>query len=177
MPQPAGFAPFLVRTILTHAVTYTIAGLLASNLLDYAELWQTEAFANYRPLTSPWIALGPSVQVVRGAVFAAVLWPFRDSLLDAPGGARRLWALLVGVGILSTYAAAPGSVEGLVYTRTPLLTHLRGLPEVVAQSGAFAAALVGWYRRPHRAWGVAFGVSFVLVLAVSVLGVIFGGRG
>lgn len=174
MPLPT-FPSFLVRSILTHTVTYTVAGLIASNLFDYASLWQTEAFANYRPLSSPWIALGPSLQVVRGALIAAVLWPFRETILEAPRGALRLWALLVGIGILSTYAAATGSIEGLLYTRTPLLTHLRGLPEVVAQSGAFAAALVAWHQHPHRAWGIAFGIAFVLVLAVSVLGVVFGG--
>ncbi len=175
MPSHAGFVPFLVRVVLTHTVTYTLAGLLASNLLDYEGLWQTAAFSNYRPLNSPWVALGPGLQVVRGGVLAAVLWPFRQVLLDTPGGARRLWALLVGVGIVSTYAAATGSVEGLIYTRTPLSTHLRGLPEVIGQSGAFAATLVAWYRRPHRAWGITFGIGFALVLAVSVLGVLFGG--
>jgi len=46
---------------------------------------------------------------------------------------------------------------------------------VIGQSGAFAAALVGWYRRPHRAWGITLGIGFALVLAVSVLGVLFGG--
>lgn len=175
MPAPNGFPTFFVRVTAVHAVTYTIAGLIASNLFDYEGLWQTEAFANHRPFDSPWIALGPSLQVLRGVVFATVLWPFREVLLDRPGGARRLWALLVGVGILSTYAASMGSIEGLLYTRTPLLTHLRGLPEVVAQAGAFSWALVAWYRHPHRAWGVVFGVLFALVLTTGVLGLLFGG--
>ncbi len=80
----------------------------------------------------------------------------------------------MGVGILSTYAAATGSVEGLLYTRLPLAYHLFGLPEVVGQAGAFSAVLVGWHRRPHRAWGIVLGILFVLATLASVAGVLVG---
>lgn len=170
----SGFGRFLLRTTAAHMVTYMVAGLIASTVLDYQSLWATEWFRNYRPLDSPWVAVGPALQVVRGALFAVVLYPFRGVFLDAANGWLRLWALLVGVGILSTYAAAIGSVEGLIYTRVPLSVHLRGLPEVVAQAGVFSAMLSGWYRHPHRAWGVVLGGMSGLVVLASTLGLLFG---
>lgn len=174
MADPDGFGRFLVRVTAAHVATYTIAGLLASTLLDYRSLWASEWFASFRPYDSPWIAAGPALQVVRGLILAAVLYPIRGAFLDARGGWARLWAVLVGVGILSTYAAATGSVEGLIYTRVPLSVHLHGLPEVVAQAGAFAAVLVGWYRHPHRAWGIVLGGLAGLAVLASAAGVLLG---
>lgn len=174
MADTNGFGRFLLRVVLVHTVTYTVAGLLASTLLDYGSLWASEFFSNFRPYDSPWIAAGPALQVVRGLVFAAVLYPFRGVVLDKADGWLRLWALLVGLGILSTYAASMGSIEGVIYTRVPLAVHLHGLPEVITQSGAFAAVLAGWYRHPHRAWGITLGVLTALTMLMSVLGVLLG---
>lgn len=75
---------------------------------------------------------------------------------------------------VSTYGAAMGSVEGFIYTRIPLEYHLFGLPEVVGHAGAFSAVLVGWYRRPYRAWGIALGVLFALTVLASLAGVLLG---
>ncbi len=171
-PHPAG--RFALRVVVAHTVTYTIAGLLASTLLDYRSWWASEYLSNYRPFDSPWIAAGPALQIVRGLIFAAVLYPFRAVFLDAECCWLRLWALLAGVGVFSTYAAAPGSFEGFVYTRLPMAYHLFGLPEMIGQSAAFSLVLVGWYRRPHRAWSVVLGGLMVLVILISVAGVVLG---
>lgn len=169
-----GLGRFTLRVVLTHMVTYTIAGLLASTLFDYRSWWESEHMALYRPFDSPLVAAGPALQVFRGIVFAAVLYPFRRVFLVEPSGWRHLWALLVGLGIVSTYAAAIGSIEGLIYTRLPPVYHLFGLPEVVLQAGAFSASLVGWYARPHRAWGIVFGLLAGLAVLASTAGVLLG---
>src|SRR5688572_27286365 len=148
----APFATFAVRVIVAHTVTYTIAGLVASTLLDYRTRWASEFMSQYRPFDSAWIAAGPALQVLRGIVFAAVLFPFRHVFLETRRGWVPLAALLIGLGIVSTYAAAPGSIEGLIYTRLPLAHHAFGLPEVLAQATAFSGLLVAWHRHPHRAW-------------------------
>lgn len=171
-----GFPRFLLRVTLAHMATYVLAGLCAMTFLDYAALWQTPEFAHYRPLDSPWIAAGPALQVVRGLIFALALWPFHAVFLDQPRGALSLWGLLVGLGILSIYGAGPGSVEGLIYTTIPLRSHLWGLPEVLVQSGAFAFGLVGWYRRPHRAWGVVFGLVTAFAGLASLAGMLLDPR-
>jgi len=161
---------FAWRVTACHVVTYMIAGLLASTMLDYAAWWETKPLAHMRPLDSPWVAAGPALQLLRGLVLAAVLFPFRSRILEQRGGWLTLWGLLVGIGIVSTYGPAPGSIEGMIYTTFPLTTHIFGLPEVCAQSLAFSVCLVGWYRRPHRAWGWVLGTLTALALLVSIGG-------
>jgi hypothetical protein len=172
-----GFVRFFARVAATHMVTYFVAGVLAFFLLDYATTFQSEHFACWmRPTTSKWVAIGPGLQWIRGLVFAAALYPFRHVFLEGARGWLKLWGLLVGLGILSTYGPAPGSVEGLIYTTIPPLGQLRGLSEVVGQSLAFSVLLVAWYRRPGRAWGVVLYSLTVLVILMSVAGVLAAQR-
>jgi hypothetical protein len=165
---------FAFRAILCHVATYVVAGLAASQLLDYAGFWSTPEMAHMRPLDSPWVAAGPALQIVRGGVLGVVLYPFRTIFLQRRGGWLQLWALLAGVGILSAYGPTPGSLEGIVYTRMPLASHLRGLPEVFLQSLAFSGCLVAWYRRPSRVWPILLGSLSGFALLASLAGVLLG---
>ena len=61
-----------------------------------------------------------------------------------------LWALFLGIGILGTPAAAPSSMEGLLYSRLPLSFHLLGLPEVTLQTLGFSVLLFVWVRKRLR---------------------------
>jgi hypothetical protein len=169
-PNPP-FLRFATRVVACHVVTYLVCGLVFSNLLDYASRWQDPLFAFMRPLDSPWVALGPALQVVRGLVLAIALYPFRGVFLREDKGAVWLAMLLIGIGVLSTYGPAPGSLEGLVYTRLPLAMHLFGLPEVLIQAAAFCVVLVAWNRRPHRAWAIVFGILTALTVLMSLAGV------
>jgi hypothetical protein len=166
-----GFGRFFLRVSACHMVTYFVAGLLAFSLLDYQQAFLSEHFVFWmRPTSSPWVALGPGLQWIRGLIFALALYPFRHVFIERPRGWLSLWGLLLGIGILSTYGPAPGSVEGLLYTTIPPLDQLRGLSEVVGQSLAFSVLLVAWYRRPHRAWGRVLYALSVLVTLMSVAG-------
>ena len=160
---------FAWRATACHVVTYMLAGLLASTLLDYASWWDTEPLSGMRSLDSPWVAAGPALQVLRGLVLALVLFPFRRRILEQRGWLA-LWGLLVGLGIVSTYGPAPGSIEGAIYTTMPLPFHVFGAPEVYGQSLAFSACLVGWYQRPHAAWSWVFGALTLLTLIISLGG-------
>jgi hypothetical protein len=157
--------------------TYFVAGLLAVTFMDYTALWETTSFAHYRRMDSPWVAAGPGLQFTRGLILALVLWPFRRVILDEPRGGIALFGLLVGLGVLSTYGAAPASVEGVIYTSLPWSAHLRGLPEVVGQAAVFSALIVGWHRHPHRAWGVVLGGIAALAVLASIAGVLLGPQG
>lgn len=168
--SPRAWLRFAWCITTCHMVTYMLAGLLASSLLDYAAWWDTEPMGGMRPLDSPWVAAGPALQASRGLVLALVLFPFRRRILEERGGWLALWGLLVGLGILSTYGPAPGSIEGAIYTTLPLPYHVFGAPEVYAQSLAFSACVVGWYRRPHAAWSWVFGILTIATLIVSVGG-------
>lgn len=163
------FKRFSFRVTTCHVVTYFVAGILSFTLFDYRTLF--EASPILRPLGSDWVAAGPSLQVIRGIIFALVLYPFRQVFLSEPGGWLRLWGLFLGLAIFSTAAPAPGSVEGLIYTKLPLANHFRGLPEVVLQTLALSVLVVLWHRRPHRAWNVVMGVLTTVVILMSLAGV------
>ena len=166
-----GFGQFWFRATTCHMVSYFVAGVLAYTLMDYKGLFQTAGLSQLmRPMDSPWIAAGPALQVFRGLVLAAVLYPFRRVLLDEPKGWLKLFALVVGLSVLSPSGPAPGSLEGLLYTKLTLMQHLRGLPEVLLQNLMFAWALVAWSRRPRRAWNMGMSVMTALVIGMSVLG-------
>lgn len=170
--EQSGWPRFAWRVVAAHTGTYLVAGLLGSTLLDYASWWETEWMSHYRPMDSSWVAAGPALQVIRGGILAVVLYPFRSVFLERKRGWLDLGILLVGVGILSTYSAGPSSVEGVIYTELPLKYHLFGIPEVFGQALAFSICLVGWYRRPHRAWGWLLGTLtvFTMLMAVAAAG-------
>jgi serine/threonine protein phosphatase 1 len=50
----------------------------------------------WMPLTSPWLAAGPALQVARGLVFALVLWPFRRVFLEGRAGCLKFWGRTTG---------------------------------------------------------------------------------
>jgi hypothetical protein len=166
------FGRFLGRVTSSHLVTYFVAGMLAYSLLDYGTLFQSEVFSCLmRPTSSKWVAAGPALQVLRGLIFALALYPFRSVFLGGRHGWLTLWGLLVGLAILSTAGAAPGSVEGMIYTKIPMRSHLLGLPEVLAQTLAFAVLLTAWHRYTHRAWAIVMGGLTFLGILMSVAGV------
>jgi len=162
---------FAWRVTACHTATYLVAGLLGSTFMDYEVRWTSEWMVNYRPYDSPWVAAGMGLQLFRGLVLAVVLFPFREVFLTQAWGWLKLWGLLAGVGIVSTYAAAWGSVEGMIYLRLPLEQHLFGAPEVFGQSLAFSACLVAWFRHPSRAWGWVLGTLTALAVLLSLAGV------
>jgi hypothetical protein len=167
------FGRFLARVTAVHMVTYFVAGLLAFTLLNYPGFFQSDVLSCLMlPTSSKWVAAGPGLQVIRGPIFAAALYPFRSVFLSGKRGWLMLWGLLLGLAVFSTVGPAPGSVEGMIYTRIPIPRQLLGLPEDVVQTFAFAALLTAWCRRPRRAWPLVMGSLSVLVLLMSVAGVL-----
>lgn len=139
---------FLSKVTLAHVVTYLLVGILAAAVFDYAALFDMPVIEDFmKPYGSVAIFVGPLVQVVRGAIVAAVLLPFRSILANRRGWLW-LWLLLVGVGILSTSGASPGSIEGAVYSQLPLWYHLIGLPEMLIQTLLFSMCVGLIVRHP-----------------------------
>ena len=158
---------FVVRTTLLHAVTYLVVGIIAAIVLDYASIFEEPVVSDYmRPFGSVAVFVGPLVQVARGAIIAVVLLPFRE-VFGRRHGWLWLWGLLVGVGIVSTSAAAPSSLEGIVYSELPLWYHAIGLPEMLIQTLAFSALVAFYERNPDGA----------LAVLPPVFGRLLGGAG
>lgn len=166
------FLGLSVKAIVVHTGTYFIMGLLALMLLDYKTAFAEPVTREYmRQVDEPIIALGPALQFIRGILFAIAFYPLRESLFGRKNGWLIMWSLLVTLGILSTFAAAPGSVEGLLYTKMPVNLQISGWLEVMTQALLLSAILYYWVNHPEKKWiAWVLGIVYVLVIAFSILG-------
>ena len=165
----------VVKTMVTHTVTYFLVGLAAFWGLDYTRTFAEPGVRSLmRPTDDPLVMAGPLFQPIRGLLFGLVFYLLRQPVYGARSGWLVLWLVLVVVGILGTFGPAPGSVEGMVYTTLPLRFHLESLPELVVQSLALAALLWYWVNHPRRwlTWGL--GVAFAAALVLPALGLLAG---
>jgi hypothetical protein len=166
----------ILKTVVVHTVTYFLLGIIFFTLLDYSTLYAGPVVGQFfRPTSDRLVMTGPLFQPIRGLILGAVLFLLRGPLFHRRYGWLSLWATLVVIGILSPYGAAPGSLEGVIYTTVPLSFHLKSLPEVLLQTLSFSAVLFYWISHPEKkrlSW--CMGISFFLVLLFPVLGVLLG---
>ena len=166
------FLIFLWRITSAHVISYTLVGVFASKFLNYQELFESAPFSSFmKPVTSSAVAAGPALQLIRGLIFSIALWPFNDPFLNTKYGWLKLWGLLIGLSILSTTAAAPGSVEGFIYTSIPIQKQVIGYVEVLPQTLLFSLIVYYWYKKPRKAWNIVsiVLVSFVLLISIMAL--------
>ncbi len=166
------FLGLTLKTIVVHTVTYFIMGLLASSLLDYRAAFAEPITREYmRQVSEPIVALGPALQFTRGILFAIAFYPLREILFGRKNGWLITWLLLVMLGILSTFAAAPGSVEGLLYTKMPVGLQISGWAEIMTQALLLSAVLYYWVNHPEKKWiAWVLGIIFALAITFSILG-------
>lgn len=164
----------IVKTAIVHTVTYFIAGVIAMNVLNYGESFGT-ADSIMRPITDPRVMAGPLLQPLRGVIFALAFYPVREGLFNSRFGWLKIWWLLLALGVLSTFGPAPGSIEGIIYTRhgVSIYTYV----EVVPQALALALVLYLWVKRPELKWlSWVMGVAFLVVMLLPTLGLLVGQR-
>ncbi len=172
-PTPAETA---IKTIVAHTVTYFFVGILAFVTLEYSILYSDPSVVAFvRQTSDPLVTAGPLFQPIRGLLFGLLFYFLREPFFQRRNGWLLLWATLVIVGILGPFVAAPGSLEGLVYTRLPVSFQLLSLPEVVVQSFLLSGLLFYWIRNPQKRWLTwVLAIVFVLVLVFPALGVLVG---
>lgn len=161
----------ILKTSVAHTLTYFLMGILAYNFLNYEDVFVTGALENYmRPTDSPWVAAGPGLQWIRGIVFALAFYPLREIFFGRKNGWLILFWVLTALGILSTFGAAPGSIEGILYTNYP--TSILSYVEIVPQAFLFAGLLSYWVNHPEKKWlNWVLGIFFFLIVFFSILGV------
>lgn len=104
---------FFTKVTATHTFTYFFCGLIFTQLLNYDDAYlELLGFKPMDEISGLAIILG---QIVRGILFGIVVWWIKDSIIGKKLAWLRLWAILVILGIVSTYGPAPGSIEGLIY--------------------------------------------------------------
>jgi hypothetical protein len=146
-----GFTGFAAKSMVVQTLTYFAFGLIMSSIFDYKALFQMEIIRDFmRPMDSPYVMAGPFLQPLRGLLFAIIIWPIRGFLLERKNGWLILWGVFVIFGVLGTPAAAPCSMEGVIYSKLPLWFHLIGLPEMLLQTLCFSFLFLWWLKRPAK---------------------------
>jgi len=165
------FGTFFWRITSSHMITYFIMGIIAAAVLNYKVSFETPPLSYLmKPIDSSWVALGPALQVFRGFIFSVALWFFKDNFLYKKYGWLKLWGLIVGLCILSTAAAASGSIEGFIYTKIPVASQLKGYFEVLPQTLLFSLLVFYWYRKPKKLWNVLSIIMVSLLFILCILG-------
>ena len=167
----------VLRTVVVHTTTYMFVGAIALVAFDYPTLFAEPWFRDFfRPINDPIVMAGPLFQPIRGVLFGVVFYLLRVSLFGTKHGWVTMWIVLVVVGILSTFGAAPGSVEGLIYTTVPVSVQLGGgLLEVLVQSLLLSFGVFYWVTHPDQRWLTwGFWVTFVVTLALPAFGLLVG---
>ena len=172
MKQLRPFLDFSGRMIVAHFLTYFFLGLLfyitGLNILVYYEQHPVPLVtAFFRPASSTPVMAGPFFQLLRGAIFALVLYPFRNVFFERKWGWLYLWGIFLGLAIFAPSSAAPGSIEGFVYTNFSTSFHLIYLPEIIIQTLAFAGLVVFWEHHNVKKLTIPLVVAFVLILLIS----------
>ena len=163
------FPTFCWRTITTYMFAYIVAGSIAQ--IYYSPIWDTGALsAIMRPMNSTWVALGPVLQSINAFAIALIVYPLRSIILGQNNGWSILFLLVAGFSIFTPQAPAPGSFEGLIYTKLSFFEHLIGLPETLIFSFLFSFGLYRWYKKPGMTWNIVSIVSTIVIVLISVLG-------
>lgn len=168
------FSSIAWKTTLVHTVTYFFVGLLSFLLLDYSSNYADPAVsASLRQTNHPMVTAGPLFQVLRGFLFGSVFYVLRDILFSKPRGWTTIWLVLIFIGILSPFSAAPGSIEGVVYSTLPMWFHIMSLPELFIQSFLLAFLTHYWVNHPEKKWlSISFGIVFAIVTLLALLGIL-----
>ncbi|WP_340110645.1 hypothetical protein [Maribellus mangrovi] len=167
------FGSFFWRISSSHMITYFIMGIIAASILNYKEVFENPPLSYLmKPIDSSWVAVGPVLQIFRGLVFSIVLWFFKDNFLYKRYGWLKLWGLIVGLCILSTTGPSPGSIEGLIYTKIPVISQLKGYFEVLPQTLLFSLLVFYWYKKPKKLWNVLSIILVSIIIILCTLGLI-----
>lgn len=168
------FHSIVVRATIIHTITYFVVGLLSFLFLDYSARFADPTVAvGLRPTDHPLVTAGPLFQILRGFLFGIAFYALRDVFFAKPRDWLTLWLVLLIVGVFSPFSAAPGSIEGVMYSTLPLWFHLMSLPELIIQSFLLAFLAQYWVNHPEKRWfNISSGVLFTIIILLSLLGIL-----
>ena len=170
--QQPRFLSLAAKTVACHSITYMILGALAYHFLHYADFINNPC-SGMRPVTSLWVILGVPLQAFRGVLFASVFYLFREQLFGRKNGWLRMAWLLIGIGILGTFAAPAGSLEGFIFTTTPVLLQMRGYLEIVTQALLLSVLLCYWVNHPgKKSLNWLLGVAYLVCAGLPMLALV-----
>lgn len=165
-----GTGTFIGRVCSAHVVAYFIAGVFALVFMNYKIHYSSESLSLLmRPVSSPWVAIGPALQIFRGIIIALVLLPIRSFIFTKNGYIKLIW-LLFGFCSVSTIGPTPGSFDGFIYTILPVYYHLLGIPETLLYIFLFTGILAFWYKVEKKYITWIFVILVMLIIAMGIMG-------
>lgn len=137
--------PFTLRFIAVHTLTYLASGIFFMLVSGYFEHFKNDPILDLvmKPSDSLSVGLAPLVQVLRGALLALAVFPFRDVIFGKKAGWLKLFLLLFVLTGIGAVITGPGSIEGFLYTRFSF-NPLIGYPEIALQMLAFSLLFCCW---------------------------------
>lgn len=168
-PLPS-LAEVTLKATIVHTATYFVMGLMALYAFNYAELFSTGDLKNLmRDIDHPLVIAGPLFQPIRGILFGICFYAIREVVFTRSNGWLIMWLLLAVLGILNTFAAATGSIEGAIYSVLPFSVHISpSMIEVYGQALLLSLGLFYWVRNPHNRW-LAWGMTIVAAVAILLV--------
>jgi hypothetical protein len=161
---------FIYRITVAHTVAYFFAGVFAVVFMNYREHYASKSFELLMlPVNSPMVALGPSLNILRGIMLGFILLSVRSIILGDKGFLK-LAILTLGMSFISTLGPTPGSFEGYIYTKLPLEYHLMWIPETLIYVAMFAGIPYLWYKTEKKYFNVIAIVLIVLILLSGLAG-------
>lgn len=138
---------FALRFTLLHVISYMLVGIVFMTVQDYGDAFATQSqFALFRPLDDPMMAAVLPAQVVRGALFAWLLYPLYGVFMARRRSWLLLFGLMFGLTALGSALFFP-EIVGMIAAGDSLLRLVVGLPEIFVQMLLFAWAVTLWERR------------------------------
>ena len=165
-----GLGSLCAKMAVAHTITYMLMGIIAMTLLDYRQAFLSPTMICWvRNLDDPLVKAGVLFQPLRGVLFALAFYPVRGVIFGKKHGWMVMWWLLVALGILGTFGPAPGSFEGMIFTRIP--RQYLGYMEVVPQALLMSAIVGYWVKNAEKKWlNWTLGVLFVITMLLPILG-------
>lgn len=137
--------PFTLRFIVVHTLTYLVFGIIFMLTSQYFEYFKNDPLFSQvmKPSDALSVQLAPLVQLLRGALLALAIYPFRDVIIGRSSGWIKLFILLFVLTSIGAVITGPGSIEGFLYTHFSF-NPIIGYPEIALQMFAFSWLFCRW---------------------------------
>ncbi len=138
--------PFCLRFSAVHTVTYAAFGIFFMLFSQYFDYFSSDPLLSQVMKGSDALSVRLAVpaQVLRGALLALAIYPFREVIIGPRLGWLKLFFLMFVLSSFGAVITGPGSLEGLLYTRFSFSDPLVGYPEIILQMLAFSWLFCRW---------------------------------
>jgi hypothetical protein len=131
------------RITYAHVIAFFVAGVFAMLVMNYEEHYLTYPLSLLmKPTSDPFVALaGSALQIFRGIILALVIYPLHKAFFEEKHGYLKLWLIVFGLSVISTFGPGIGAFDGYLFTTLPVSVHVLGYPEALIYISLFVGIL------------------------------------